>query len=138
MSISALIHFMQLISLFTLWKHQKTSGSLMFSECKEREQLHEISYIWWFLETTMNRSGETKKTHKKIRGWNILIIERLSLGSGYNMLNDLTLSWRRSISYKNQSIDLQSKSMDWFVYERDLRHEIVKVYLWGIRNCSIS
>ena len=24
---------------------------------------------------------------------------------------------------KNQSIDLQSKSMDWFLYDRDLRHE---------------
>ena len=25
----------------------------------------------------------------------------------------------------NQSIDLQSKSMDWFLYDRDLRHERV-------------
>ena len=38
----------------------------------------------------------------------------------------LTLSWRRSLSYKNQSIDLQRKSMDWFLYDRDLRHERVK------------
>ena len=38
----------------------------------------------------------------------------------------LTLSWRRSISYKNQSIDLHSKSMDWFLYNRDYRHESVK------------
>ena len=30
----------------------------------------------------------------------------------------LTFSWRRpSLSYRNQSIDLQSKSMDWFLYE---------------------
>ena len=38
----------------------------------------------------------------------------------------LTLSWRRSLSYRNQSIDLRSKSMDWFLYNRDLRHESVK------------
>ena len=34
-------------------------------------------------------------------------------------------SWGRSLSYRNQSIDVQSKSMDWFLYERDLRHERV-------------
>ena len=28
--------------------------------------------------------------------------------------------------YRNQSIDLQSKSMDWFLYDNGLRHERVK------------
>ena len=37
-----------------------------------------------------------------------------------------TLSWRRSLSYKNQSIDLQSKSVDWVLHDTDLRHERVK------------
>ena len=32
----------------------------------------------------------------------------------------------RSISYRNQSINLESKSMDWFLYDRDLHHEKVK------------
>ena len=31
----------------------------------------------------------------------------------------------RSLSYRNQSIDLQSKSMDWFLCHRDPRHERV-------------
>ena len=38
----------------------------------------------------------------------------------------LTLSWRRSLSYRNQSIRLQCKSMDWFLYDRVVRHERVK------------
>ena len=38
----------------------------------------------------------------------------------------LTLSWRRSLSYRNQSTDLLCKSMDWFLYDNDLRHERVK------------
>ena len=38
----------------------------------------------------------------------------------------LTLSWRRSLSYRNQSIDLQSKSLGWFLYDRDFRHKKVK------------
>ena len=38
----------------------------------------------------------------------------------------LTLSRRRPLSYRNQSINLQSKSMDWFLYDNSLRHESVK------------
>ena len=38
----------------------------------------------------------------------------------------LTLSWRKSLSYKNQSNDLLSKSVDWFLYDRDFRHSRVK------------
>ena len=38
----------------------------------------------------------------------------------------LTFSWRRSLSYRNQSIDLHSKSIDWFLYDGDLCHERVK------------
>ena len=37
----------------------------------------------------------------------------------------LTLSWRRPLSYRNQFIDLQSKSMDWFLYDNGLSHERV-------------
>ena len=37
-----------------------------------------------------------------------------------------TFSWRRSLPYSNQSIGFQSKSMDWFLYDRYLRHERVK------------
>ena len=40
----------------------------------------------------------------------------------------LTLSWRRPLSYRNQSIDFQSKSMDWFLYDNGLRHERVNAY----------
>ena len=30
-----------------------------------------------------------------------------------------------SFSYRNQSIDLQSKSIDWFLYEKDIGRERV-------------
>ena len=46
-----------------------------------------------------------------------------------NDFNPLTLSWWRPLSYRNQSIDLQSKSMDWFLYDNGLRHERVKCQL---------
>ena len=38
----------------------------------------------------------------------------------------LTLSRRRPLSYRNQSIDLLLKSVDWFLYDKGLRHERVK------------
>ena len=44
-------------------------------------------------------------------------------------VSSLTLSWRRSLWCRNQSIDLQSKSMDWFLYHRDLRHERVNILI---------
>ena len=37
----------------------------------------------------------------------------------------LTPLQRRFLSYRNQSTDLQRKSMHWFLYDRDLRHERV-------------
>ena len=40
----------------------------------------------------------------------------------------LTLSWWGPLSYRNQSIDLLWKSMDWFLYHNGLRHERVKFY----------
>ena len=33
-----------------------------------------------------------------------------------------------TIWYRNQTIDLQSYSMDWFLYDTDLRHEKFNVY----------
>ena len=52
---------------------------------------------------------------------------RMSLVCGFTMILILTL-WRRTpISYGNQSIVLQSKSMDWLLYDIGLRHERVKV-----------
>ena len=39
----------------------------------------------------------------------------------------LTLSWRRPLSYRNQSINLLHKSIDWLLYDNGLRHERVKL-----------
>ena len=41
-------------------------------------------------------------------------------------LLNLTLPRRRPLSYRNQSIDLLRKSINWFLYDNGLRHERVK------------
>ena len=45
-------------------------------------------------------------------------------------IDPLTFPWWRSLSYKNQSIDLLCKSKDWFLYDRDVHHERFKALLW--------
>ena len=45
-----------------------------------------------------------------------------------------SLSRRRPLSYRNQSIDLQSKSMDWFLYDNGLRHERVNLVRFTLDN----
>ena len=52
----------------------------------------------------------------------IMLWERIK-GSAHPPV--LALSWRRVLSYRNQYIDLGSKSMDWFLYAIVLRHERV-------------
>ena len=51
----------------------------------------------------------------------------------------LTLSWRRSLSYRNQSTDLQSNSLDRFLYDSDLRHKRGNQFLIlpSVRNCRV-
>ena len=53
-------------------------------------------------------------------------------------LSFLTISWWRSLSYRNQSIDLVCKSMDWCLYGRDLCHERVKSEERAKKNLVIS
>ena len=36
------------------------------------------------------------------------------------------LSWQKFLSYRNQSIDLQNKSINWSLYDGSLHHERVK------------
>ena len=48
----------------------------------------------------------------------------------------LTLSWRRPLWYRNQSIDFLCKSMDWFLYDNSVRHERVNSFSDGCQ-CSI-
>ena len=45
----------------------------------------------------------------------------------YKFLWNISISITSFLSYRNLSIDLQSKSMARFLYDRDLRHERVKL-----------
>ena len=55
-------------------------------------------------------------------------VKKLQHGLSHLREYNLTLSWRWFQSYRTQSTDLQSKSMDRFLYNGNLRHERVKVF----------
>ena len=57
----------------------------------------------------------------------ILCLKIIQLPHIWGKCKHLTLSWWRPLSYRNQSIDLQSNSMEWFLYNNGLRHERVKL-----------
>ena len=70
----------------------------------------------------------------------VLKVGSLAWCAVFNPLCHFILSWRRALSYRNQSNDLQSKSMDWFLYDNNLRHEranlqrrddISKIIIWS-------
>ena len=62
---------------------------------------------------------------------------RFSETNSSKVLSYITLSWRRSISYRNHV-----KLMKWFLYDRDLRHEKVKwkkvFQNWPNKICGIQ
>ena len=62
-------------------------------------------------------------SYLRIIGVRLYLLENISPEFTENQ--GLTLLQRRSLSYRNQFIDLQSKSMDWLQYDRDFRHERV-------------
>ena len=58
--------------------------------------------------------------------WRKTILRYFHLNWRIKKLLQLTPSWWRSLLYRNQSIDLHGKSMDWLLYNSDFRHERVK------------
>ena len=55
---------------------------------------------------------------------NKIHFEYPNFASQISQILSLILLWRRSLSYRNHSIDLHSKSMGWFLYDSDLRINI--------------
>ena len=71
--------------------------------------------IQWKMQFNLDHN---KQAQKDYTFWKNQIMKTL-------FLYYLTLSWRRPMSDRNQSIDLLRKSMDWFLYDIGLHHERV-------------
>ena len=105
---TSLTYYSPMLFIYTPWKHQKTRDFLISSGGMERDHWHWMGKFAFTLENikvNMNLLKISSKIWKKII---------------------LTLSWRRLLSYRKQSIDLLCESMDWFLYDNGLRRERVK------------
>ena len=124
-----LTHFALMVSFFTRWKHQKTY--LISGQCYtyiETSQLiwipNQLTGFYMRVKLAWNRLTEEliSKSFCKILNKDRCMFMDVVLVS---LMSNLTLSWLKSLRYGNQSIDLQSKSMDWFLYNRGIHHKRV-------------
>ena len=91
----------------------------------------EFCYQYFF------QQRNAKKSNNFNRKWNKWSI-RSQICFVHVLYFPLTLSWRRPLPYRNQSIDLHSKSVDWFLYDNGLRHERVKKDLHIFKNGGVE
>ena len=76
------------------------------------------SVRFWMIKSNLASQEPSLMSQQFITIWSFKI--KLPLTDSF------TLSRVRSLPYRNQPIDLRSKSMNRFLYDRDLRHEIIK------------
>ena len=85
--------------------------------------LYFYSYIFsWIKYLRIQEYGDKNSAEKGSKANNIHTLL-------FPILTHLTLSWWRTLSYRNQSIHLLCKSMHWFLYDRGLRHKRAKTNL---------
>ena len=94
------------------WNYEKLSvGGVLFNKAFSKSYLNFVKCL---------------RTHFFIQHRRCLPLNYHGKQRSSKFSTPLTLSWRRLLSYRNQSIDLQSKSVDWFLYDNGLRHERLK------------
>ena len=87
---------------------------------------HLLSYESWMF---VKRKPDWKKT--KIKKENYVLQHVRTDSRCMWMKSVLNLLWWRFILYRNYSIDLQNKSMNWFLYDKNPRHERVNALLFA-------
>ena len=94
-------------------------GSLNFSRFFDVFKIPSNNKMMRFVKTEKISKFYTLAVCKAVN----IVLYKVLCKVGAN--NCFTLSWQKSLSYKNQFIDLLCKSKGWFLYGRDLRHERV-------------
>ena len=119
-------------------REQNSHECEIFNVCSLYWSAHICYYIICTTTTVMHnaQNGLTQFKNLTANDCKIFKVCLSILGLCTNGLNRLTLSWRRSLSYRNQSTDLLCKSMDWFLYDRDPRHERVNIFLLLFKNIT--
>ena len=87
--------------------------------------IHLLQIAFTLLEIFIMTSSNSNFIHCFSDKWSMLLHCYIHQQNLFNFfMTEVTI-------YRNQWIDLLSKSMDWFLYDRDLRHERVKALFWA-------
>ena len=92
-----------------------------------------LHYFTWFVVPTVGFFHFSLMSVKLI---SIIVFVSLFLLFwlvNFRLEKTLILSWRMPLSYKNQPIGFLCKSMNWFLYDKDLRHETVKEIVVNVK-----
>ena len=115
---------LRIISIITTYQKPKTNIREFNIKSSRCEKLLGVK-IDSKLKFDCHAFGICKRFSRYINA--LAIIAPYKVNNAYLWISFCSLSWRRSLSYRNQSIGFHHKSMDWFLYDKDLRHERVKV-----------
>ena len=119
------VYYCVLIDIFLLWICQYfLSNAFKFFNCMEI-----VSPLLVFLFAVpicrfCNADSRSARITMWLFSYSIAMFWMFNYMKHMIILSTLTLSWGTSLSY--QPINLQSKSMDWFLDDGDVRHERVK------------
>ena len=69
-------------------------------------------------------SYKFRQIHRKTQNCENTFLKNINRLQLWYSLTLLTLSWRKPLSYRNQPIDLQSKSMNWFLCAASVMKEL--------------
>ena len=97
--------------------------SIYFLRSFEEWKFHAISMYFFDVIAMNGKSAQLQRAYYMFMKDNILWTFWYLFLINFRFIS---YSCRRSLSHRNQSIDLPSKLMDWFLYNRDFRHERVK------------
>ena len=119
----------------TSWKSYKRIDKCLYLVWRNARPFVRVSWLWWMGSSSASEASSIWRVGL-VKGtplWWFLakcslvkwMVSFCSWLITQIVADYLTLSWRGPLSYRNQSIDLLRKSMDWFLYDNGLCHERV-------------
>ena len=116
----SMIHFILRIVRLRIVTLTVSSQCFLLNPLKTSENSW-LSLISWCFPGRWGGGSKGDIGKKRVKGL-LMFIRILANHIHFFFFNPLILSWRRLLSYRNQSIDL----LDWFLYDNGLRNERVK------------
>ena len=105
-------------------------SSIVLQTKKSNRKCEKVGHFLRKIQTLRVNNYQTMNNgNTKFSRYNSNIYRIIISSFSFCMTAPLTLSWRGPLSYRNHSIDLFYKTMDWFLYDNGLRHERVKLQI---------